>query len=191
MGLVALGYFGAGHFADPERMMPELAMNVFPAWIAGILISGALAAMMSTADSQLLVTTSSVSEDLYHSSIRPDAEQKHLLLVSRLVTLVIGICAIALSQLPQSIFDKVLFAWGGLGAAFGPALVLTLWWRKITRNGVLAGMLVGFLTVIVWDNIPWGGKLYSLVPGFSLALLAVMGVSLADRYIDLRRSKRT
>ena len=188
MGLVALGYFGAGYFTDPERMMPELAMNVFPAWIAGILISGALAAMMSTADSQLLVTTSSVSEDIYHSSIRPDAEQKHLLLVSRLVTLVIGICAIALSQLPQSIFDKVLFAWGGLGAAFGPALVLTLWWPKITRNGVLAGMLAGFLTVIIWDNIPWGGKLYSLVPGFSLALLAAVGASLADRYINQRRT---
>jgi sodium/proline symporter len=190
MGLVALGYFGAGHFTDPERMMPELAMNIFPAWVAGILISGALAAMMSTADSQLLVTTSSVSEDLYHATFRPKAEQKHLLRVSRVVTLIIGICAIALSQLPQSIFDKVLFAWGGLGAAFGPALVLTLWWPKTTRNGVLAGMLIGFLTVILWDNIPWGGKLYSLVPGFILALLVVISVSLIERYINVRDSSQ-
>ena len=181
MGLVALAYFGGGYFDDPERMMPQLAMSIFPAWFAGILISGALAAMMSTADSQLLVTTSSVSEDVYHASLNPSAEQKHLLRVSRLATLVIGLLAIGLSQLPSSIFDKVLFAWGGLGAAFGPALVLTLWWPKTTRNGVLVGMLVGFFTVIIWDNIPWGGHLYSLVPGFLAALLAVVVVSLVER----------
>ncbi|UCH11619.1 MAG: sodium/proline symporter [Fidelibacterota bacterium] len=181
MGLVALAYFGGGYFDDPERMMPELAVTIFPAWFAGILISGALAAMMSTADSQLLVTTSSVSEDVYHASLHPEAEQKHLLLVSRIVTLIIGLFAIALSQLPQSIFDKVLFAWGGLGAAFGPTLVLTLWWRGTTRNGVLAGMLTGFLTVVIWDNIPWGSHLYSLVPGFLLAGTATVVGSLLDR----------
>ncbi len=133
------------------------------------------------ADSQLLVTTSSVSEDIYHASLHPDAEQKHLVFVSRLVAFIIGLLAIALSQLPRSIFDKVLFAWGGLGAAFGPALVLTLWWPKTTRNGVLAGMLTGFFTVIIWDNIPWGGHLYSLVPGFLAALVVTVLVSLMDR----------
>jgi len=181
MGLVALAYFGGGYFDDPEKMMPQLAMSILPAWFAGILITGVLAASMSTADSQLLVTTSSVSEDIYHASLHPDAEQKHLVFVSRLVAFVIGILAIALSQLPRSIFDKVLFAWGGLGAAFGPALVLTLWWPKITRNGVLAGMLTGFFTVIIWDNIPWGGHLYSLVPGFLAALVVTVAVSLMDR----------
>ncbi len=178
MGLVALAYFGGGYFDDPEKMMPELAMSIFPAWLAGILISGALAASMSTADSQLLVTTSSVSEDIYHASLRPDASQKHLVLVSRLVAFIIGVLAIALSQLPRSIFDKVLFAWGGLGAAFGPALVLTLWWPKTTRNGALAGMLTGFFTVIIWDNIPLGRYLYSLVPGFCAGLLTTVAVSL-------------
>ncbi len=181
MGLVALAYFGGGRFADPERMMPELAMTIFPAWFAGILISGALAAMMSTADSQLLVTTSSVAEDVYHASLHPEAEQKHLVFVSRVVAFLIGIFAVVLAQLPQSIFDKVLFAWGALGAAFGPALVLTLWWRGTTRNGVLAGMLIGFFTVIIWDNVPWGRQLYSLVPGFLAAMLAVVAVSLLDR----------
>ncbi|MFB0517632.1 MAG: sodium/proline symporter [Candidatus Neomarinimicrobiota bacterium] len=177
MGLVALAYFGGGHFDDPEKMMPELALTIFPAWFAGILICGALAACMSTADSQLLVTTSSVAEDVYHASLHPDADQKHLVFVSRLVALVIGILAIALSQLPRSIFDKVLFAWGGLGAAFGPALVLTLWWHRTTRNGVLMGMLAGFFTVIIWDNIPWGGYLYSLVPGFVVAMVINLVVS--------------
>ncbi|MFQ6616072.1 MAG: sodium/proline symporter [Fidelibacterota bacterium] len=178
MGLVALGYFGAGYFSDPEKMMPELAMTVFPGWIAGILISGALAAMMSTADSQLLVTTSAVSEDVYHQSINPDAGQAQLVRLSRIVTLVIGSAGILLAQLPKSIFEKVLFAWGGLGAAFGPALILSLWWRRTTRNGVLAGMIVGFLTIIIWDNSPLSLHLYSLVPGFLLAGVAVIVVSL-------------
>lgn len=181
MGLVALAYFGAGYFDDPEKMMPELAVSIFPAWFAGILICGALAAMMSTADSQLLVTTSSAAEDVYHQTINPRAEQRQLVIVSRIVTLVIGIAAIFLSQLPKSIFDKVLFAWGGLGAAFGPALILSLWWSRTTRSGALAGMLVGFFTIILWVNSPWSGALYSLVPAFFLAFLAVIVVSLVTK----------
>ncbi|MDP6457092.1 MAG: sodium/proline symporter [Candidatus Marinimicrobia bacterium] len=178
MGIVALGYFGTGYFPDPEKMMPELALTIFPAWFAGILISGALAAMMSTADSQLLVTTSAVTEDIYHQSIRPKADQAELVKLSRIATFIIGLVAIMLAQLPRSIFDKVLFAWGGLGAAFGPALILSLWWKGTTRNGVLAGMLTGFLTVIIWDNFLGGSGLYSLVPGFVFAFLAIIVVSL-------------
>ncbi len=180
MGLVALAYFGSGTFTDPEKMMPALALAIFPAWFAGILISGALAAMMSTADSQLLVTTSAVAEDVYHQSMNPEADQRRLVLISRIATIIIGLLAIGLARLPRSIFDKVLFAWGGLGAAFGPALVLTLWWPRTTRNGVLAGMLAGFSTVIIWDNIPWGSQLYSLVPGFVVALVVVVSVSLRE-----------
>ncbi|MBD3336633.1 MAG: sodium/solute symporter, partial [Candidatus Eisenbacteria bacterium] len=181
MGLVALAYFGAGQFDDPEMMMPALAVEIFPAWLAGVLICGALAAMMSTADSQLLVTTSAVAEDVYHQSINPRATQRHLVTISRIVTVLLGAAALGLSQLPRSIFDKVLFAWGGLGAAFGPALVLSLWWRGTTRAGVLAGMIVGFLTIVIWDNSPWAAELYSLVPGFVLALAAVVLTSLATR----------
>ncbi len=181
MGLVALAYFGAGYFTDPEKMMPELAKTMFPSWFAGILISGALAAMMSTADSQLLVTTSSVVEDIYHQTINPKASQKKLVFMSRLLTFIIGVIAIALSYLPHSIFRKVLFAWGGLGAAFGPALILSLWWKGTTRSGVIAGMLTGFITVIVWDNTPLSSYLYSLVPAFLLAGIAVVLVSIASK----------
>ncbi len=194
MGIVALGYFGPenelfmntnGNF-DAELMMPQLAKEMFPAWFAGILICGALAAMMSTADSQLLVTTSAISEDVYHQSINPDAEQADLVKLSRIVTLIIGVAAIFLSQLPKSIFDKVLFAWGALGAAFGPALILTLWWKRTTRNGILAGMFTGFLTIIIWDNFV-DIALYSLVPGFIFAILAVVLFSLLGKKQDVVR----
>ena len=181
MGIVALAYFGVGQFPDPEKMMPGLAIAVVPAWFAGILICGALAAMMSTADSQLLVTTSSVAEDIYHQSINPFASQSQLVFLSRMVTFVMGVAAIFLAQLPSSIFDKVLFAWGGLGAALGPPLVFSLWWRRTTRNGVMVGMILGFLTVIVWDNFfKWTG-IYSLLPGFVLSTAAVYLVSRSDR----------
>jgi len=184
MGLVALGFFGEGHFSDPEKMMPGLAISIFPAWFAGILISGALAAMMSTADSQLLVTTSAITEDIYHQSINPKASQEQLVLLSRIVTLILGVIAVILAQLPRSIFDKVLFAWGGLGAAFGPSLILSLWWSGTTRNGVMAGMVIGFITVVIWDNFVTAVGLYSFVPGFILAFLAIWIVSLLERRRD-------
>lgn len=184
MGLVALGYFGPDYFTDPEKMMPALAVEILPGWLAGILICGALAAMMSTADSQLLVTTSSIAEDVYHQTINPGIDQRKLVLISRMITFLIGLLGILLSQLPRSIFDKVLFAWAGLGAAFGPALLLTLWWKGTTRNGVLAGMITGFLTVIIWDNSPLAGMIYSLVPAFALAMAVVLAVSLLDRKND-------
>lgn len=181
MGIVAIAYFGPNYFNDSEKMMPALAIAIFPAWFAGILICGALAAMMSTADSQLLVTTSSVTEDVYHHSFNPLASQSQLVFLSRIFTLLIGVIAIFLARLPSSIFDKVLFAWGGLGAALGPSLVLSLWWEKTTRNAVLFGMIFGFFTVIVWENFfKWTG-LYSLVPGFIISWVIVWIVSLKGK----------
>lgn len=192
MGIAALAWFGAAEFAaDPELMMPAFAKEVFPDWLAGILICGALAAMMSTADSQLLVTSSSFTEDFYHQQIDPEADQKQLLLVGRGVTMAVGFGAFALSFLEgTTIFDKVLFAWAGLGASFGPPLVLCLWWQGVTRNGVLAGMVTGLVTVLLWENTPandWlsaeieGLRLYSLAPGFLLSFLATWGVSRISR----------
>lgn len=189
MGIVALAYFGPGNELfvnnsgnfDAELMMPELAKQMLPEWLAGILICGALAAMMSTADSQLLVTTSSITEDIYHQDIAPEANQIKLVRISRIVTLIIGISAIFLARLPHSIFDKVLFAWGGLGAAFGPGLILALRWKHSTRNGTVAGMVTGFLTVIIWDNFLGFIGLYSLVPGFIFAGLVNILVSLKEK----------
>jgi SSS family transporter len=188
MGIAALAWFGEEQFAaDPELMMPAFALEVFPGWLAGLLICGALAAMMSTADSQLLVTSSSFTEDLYHQQINPDADQQKLVRIGRIVTVVIGVLAWILSSYSDSsIFNKVLFAWAGLGAAFGPPMVLCLWWQGVTRNGVLAGMISGLVTVLLWDNLDanaWlssqveGLRLYSLAPGFLVSLTMTWGVS--------------
>jgi sodium/proline symporter len=140
-----------------------------------------LAAIMSTASSQLLVAASAVSQDFYRSIIHRDAQQGELIWVSRISVLTIAALAIGFALNPNSfILDMVSYAWAGFGAAFGPALLCALFWRRTTRNGVLAGIIVGGITVLVWKQIDWLG-LYEIVPGFLLSLLAVYVVSKMDK----------
>lgn len=187
-GAMFIGLFGviasfSGQITDAEKIMPTMATQLLPGWIAGILISGAIAAMMSTADSQLLVTTSAVSEDIYRKFFNPSAEEKSLVTVSRLVTFLVGVIAFAIALLSETfVFKMVGFAWSGLGSAFGPALLLTLWWKKTTKEGVLAGMLVGTIVSIFWyftDGLH--SILFELFPAFILAFIAVVVVSLITR----------
>lgn len=181
IGLIGITASFAAEITDPEKIMPVMATRLLPGWLAGILISGAIAAMMSTADSQLLVTTSAVSEDIYRKFIKPAAGDKELVSVSRIVTFVVGIVAFVIALSSQTfVFKMVGFAWSGLGSAFGPALFLTLWWKKTTKEGVLAGMLVGTIVSIFWyftDSLH--GLLFELFPAFILAFITVVLVSLA------------
>ncbi len=135
---------------DPEKLMPIMASNLLPAWLAGIFISGAIAAMMSTADSQLLVSTTVITEDITRKYAGISFTDKKLLFLGRFFTLVIGLAAFYLAWKSNDlVFEMVSYAWGGLGASFGPALVLTLWWRNIKKEGVLAGLICGtFFTII-------------------------------------------
>lgn len=185
VGLTAIAKFGSTEIAaigisDVEQIMPHMVKMFFPAWVAGILISGAIAAMMSTADSQLVICTSAISEDIYHKLVNHEASQRTLLLLSRLTTLAIGVVAFLLAyQAEQLVYWMVLFAWAGLGSAFGPPLLLSLWWKKTTKAGVAAGMIVGTMVVIVWYFVPvLKNNLYEMVPGFFASLLTVVTVSL-------------
>ncbi|MCH9032530.1 MAG: sodium/proline symporter, partial [candidate division Zixibacteria bacterium] len=192
-----IGLFGAVYMAgqpldDPEQIMPFLANRLLPGWLAGILISGAIAAMMSTADSQLLVATSAVSEDVYHGSINPNATDSQLVKISRVTTLVIGAVSFGIAYYAfktgaDFVFKIVGFAWSGLGSAFGPALLFSLWWKGTTRQGILAGMLTGSIITVVWRNIDYlkndiaGVGLFEIVPAFILSFFAVWLVSLWTR----------
>ncbi len=180
VGIVGLGMYGGGLADDPEQVMPMLAQTLLPAALAGILISGAIAAMMSTADSQLLVTTSAISQDIYGSVLNPQASQKRLVTLSRLAAVGVGVVAFILAITAEAlVYDLVLYAWGGLGAAFGPPILLTLWWKRTTKAGVFAGMLVGTITVLVWYNVTQlHDFLYELIPGFFFSLIATWVVSL-------------
>ncbi|MFH2054995.1 MAG: sodium/proline symporter [bacterium] len=186
IGLTAIAKFGGNDLSaslgitDQEQIMPYMVKMFFPPWTAGILISGAIAAMMSTADSQLVICTSAISEDIYHQLVNRKASQKTLLTLSRLTTLAIGIVAFILAyQAEQLVYWMVLFAWAGLGSAFGPPLLLSLWWKKTTRAGAAAGMVVGTVVVIIWYFVPvLKNNLYEMIPGFFASLLTVVVVSL-------------
>jgi sodium/proline symporter len=179
IGIVGLGLFG-NIFADQEEIMPYMTKALVPAGLAGIMISGAIAAMMSTADSQLLVSTSAVSRDVYQQMMKKDAPERRLVLISRVATLIIGVIAFFLALSAESlVYWLVLYAWAGLGASFGPALLTTLWWKKVTKQGVLSGMIVGTITVLIWYNVPvLKNSLYELIPSFFLSLFSIIIVSL-------------
>jgi Na+/proline symporter len=172
LGIFARAYYGA--LDDPETVLPRVAAELLPGIVGGMMIAAVLAAICSTADSQLLVSASAISHDLYVRVLGRKADERTILLFNRLAVLAVGIVAmvIALGKV-RVIFDFVLYAWAGLGAAFGPALILLLLGRRTSARGVIAGMLVGFVTVIVWRQT-LHDRLYELVPAFLLAFLAVV-----------------
>jgi len=185
IGLTGLALVGKAPAGDPEQLMPFMAKFLLPSWVAGIFISGAVAAMMSTADSQLLVTTSAVAEDLLHRGIRPNLDHRKMVRVSRLTAFAVGGIAFLLA-LPEDsvIYTMVSYAWSGLGASFGPAIVFSLYWKRTTGAAVIAGMLTGSISTIVWFYLKIGDVAVDDVisvrfVSFVLATLAVWLVSLA------------
>jgi Na+/proline symporter len=180
VGIAGLAAFGPNGLVDAEHVMPQVATLFLPAGIAGVVISAAIAAMMSTADSQLLVATSALSEDIYHQLMNKEAPQGRLVAISRIGTVLIGVIAFILALgAEEKVYWFVLYAWAGLGAAFGPGVVLSLWWKRTTKWGMFAGMVVGSVVTVIWHNVPLlKNFVYELVPAFALAFVAVWVVSL-------------
>lgn len=165
--------------ADSEKVFMLLVNALFHPAIAGILLAAILAAIMSTADSQLLVASSVLAEDFYKALFRRGAKQKELVLVGRIAVLGVALVAIILAMDPESqVLELVAYAWAGFGAAFGPSLILSLYWPRMTRNGALAGILGGGLTVVIWKQFDQGVfALYEIVPGVVVATLLCLVVS--------------
>lgn len=187
-GAVAVGYFGIAYFqAHPElagpvtqnheRIFIELATILFNPWIAGIILSAILAAVMSTLSCQLLVCSSAITEDFYKGFLRPYASQKELVWIGRFMVLLIALIAIWLASNPNSlVLGLVAYAWAGFGAAFGPVIILSVFWKRMTGKGALAGMIVGAIVVVLWKNS--GINLYEIVPGFIACFVTIILVSL-------------
>ena len=178
---------------DHEKVFILMILSVFTEKLAlpligGIFLCGILAAIMSTADSQLLVTASSVTEDFYKGFLGRKPSDRQAVWISRSVVLAVALLAFIIAWNPESsVMTLVSDAWAGLGAAFGPTVLLSLYWKRINRQGAAAGIAAGAVTVILWDYIPLvGGStlgnvtgLYSLVIGFAVSLAAIIIVSLA------------
>lgn len=166
--------------ADVEKVFLVMNEELFPPFVAGLVWSAVLAAIMSTASGQLLVTASSVSQDLYKNIVGHRTSDQELVLISRITVLVISAIASWLALDPNSyILTMVAYAWAGFGAAFGPAILLSLFWRRMTLKGCVAGIVVGGLTVLIWKQFEWFG-IYEIVPGFLFSLIAIYVVSLLD-----------
>lgn len=188
LGSFAIGIVGAihyGHLKKPDTVMLQLAIEFFNPWLVGFLIAAVLSAIMSTTSAQLLVNSSALTEDIYHR-LRPRASQKELLVVSRFAIVAVAIIAYAIAANPDaSLLQIVGYAWSGLGAAFGPVILLAIYWKRCTQLGAIVGIIIGAIVVIVWHFLGTeiGGifKLYELIPGFFLALVANIITSLIDK----------
>lgn len=183
VGLSGIAVFGAEGLGDGEIVFIKLVERFLHPIPAGICLAAILAAIMSTADSQLLVCTSVITEDFYKTFFKRDASQKELVVVGRLSVVIIATVAAALALRENTrIMSLVSYAWAGFGAALGPVLLLSLYWKGMTRNGALAGIITGGLTVIIWKQLNGGiFELYEIVPGFALSAAAVLGVSTAGK----------
>jgi len=183
IGSLAVGFFGFAYIYangvaldDPEKIFIVLTQLIFNPWIAGFLLAAILAAIMSTIDSQLLVSSSVLTQDIYHKVLRKNASNKELVWVGRGTVIIIALIALALStDKDSSVLALVAYAWAGFGAAFGPLVILSLYNNSITKRGALAGMITGAVTVVVWKQLSGGlFDLYEILPGFIFAWIAII-----------------
>lgn len=181
-GLLGIAFFSNNgiKLADPETVFIQLGQILFHPIITGFLLSAILAAIMSTISSQLLVTSSSLTEDLYKTFFRRSASEKELVFMARICVLIVSLVALLLAyNKNQTILALVGYAWAGFGASFGPVIIMSLYWKRMNKWGAFAGIVAGALTVIIWTRFPFlKDALYEMVPGFIANLLAIFIVSL-------------
>jgi SSS family solute:Na+ symporter len=191
LGAIGLGILGRAYIErngvsidDPETIFMVLADLLFHPLLTGFLYAALLAAIMSTISSQLLVSSSSLTEDFYRLFMNKKASQPKLVKIGKLCVLLVGVIAALMAGDPDSeVLSLVSNAWAGFGAAFGPMIILALTWKKMSGTGAMAGMLTGALTVILWISLGWndsflgGPGVYEMIPGFILAWLVIVIVS--------------
>ncbi len=186
-GAVIIGFVGIGMFenlavkeGEHEKVFIYMIGEVMHPWLAGIMLAAILSAIMSTIDSQLLVSSSALTEDFYQKAIKRNATDKEIILVGRICVIIISVVALILA-LPrgETILKIVAYAWGGFGAAFGPLVLFGLFSKKTGWQSALAGMVVGTVVLIVWKQIGFGDYMYEIVPGFSANCLTILLLNIA------------
>ncbi len=187
IGLMGIAlYNGTNSLANPETVFIQMVRDSFNPWLGGFFLSAIMAAIMSTLSSQLLVASSSFAEDIYRGFLRREkAGEKELIWVGRATVLAISIIALLLGfRENKTILALVGFAWSGFGATFGPAIIYSLFWKRTTRNGIVAGMVVGGITVLLWKYMPQSlaiSQLFDIIPGFILSTIVIPVVSMLDK----------
>ena len=179
LGIAGIALYGAGAVADPEQILPFMILELMPPWLAGILLAGAVAAMMSTADSQLLIATSSISEDIVHKTLGRDLTDQRLVMISRITILLTGVIALVLAFTSKNlIYTIVGWAWAGIGCSFAPAVILSFFWKRFNAAGVIASLVGGFVTTVVWMTTGLDAVFTARAASFIVAGVAAVLVTL-------------
>ncbi len=194
---IIVGVIGSGMYpdlADSETVLMVMLQDLFPPILTGIFLTAILAAIMSTADSQLLVVSSAISSDIYNGMVNKEAKEKKVLWIGRISVIVVSIIAAFLVSQPnapegsimykinESVFKLVAFAWGGFGSAFGPLMLFSLFWERTTKPAAITGVIVGGVTCLIWWLLDGGiFDVYEIVPGFIFSCIAIVVVSLLTK----------
>jgi Na+/proline symporter len=167
--------------ADPETILPQMSAELFPAFFTGVFLVVVLAAIMSTVDSLLILASSVVVRDVVQKALGSTASERSLSMMGKGVTVVIGLVGLVVALLEvRVIFDFVLFAWSGIACAFTPVVLCSLFWKRTTREGAVAGMIGGFASTVLWVEMFKAGfyDLYEMIPGFAAGMICCIAVSL-------------
>jgi len=182
-GAVFVGFIGIAIYdnltgGEQEKVFIYMIRDLFNPWFGGILLAAIFSAIMSTIDSQLLVSSSALSEDFYCKAIKKQASEKEIVLVGRACVVIISIIALVMAlDRDNTILGIVSYAWGGFGAAFGPLVLFALFSRKTSWQSALAGMVTGTVVLVLWKQIGLGDKMYEIVPGFAANCLTIFMIN--------------
>jgi sodium/proline symporter len=191
-GAVVIGLIGIAMFdnladGEEEKVFIYMINKVMHPWLAGIMLAAILSAIMSTIDSQLLVSSSALTEDFYQKAIKKNASQRETVLIGRICVIIISAIALVLALHPdETILMIVAYAWGGFGAAFGPLVLFALFSRKTSWQSALAGMVIGTVVLVVWKQLNLGDFLYEIAPGFIANCLTIF---LINRFVKQKNEK--
>lgn len=183
-GAIMVGFIGKIMFdnlsgGEEEKVFIYMIGKLFNPWVGGIMLAAILSAIMSTIDSQLLVSSSALTEDFYQKAIKKNATEREVILVGRMCVIVISIIALILALRPSdTILGLVAYAWGGFGAAFGPLVIFGLFSRETSWQAALAGMVMGTVVLVVWKQVGLSSVMYEIVPGFTANCVTILLVNM-------------
>ena len=178
VGLIGIAMYKEAPGGDAEKVFIYMISDLFNPWVGGVLLAAMLSAIMSTIDSQLLVSSSALTEDFYQKIIKHDASEKELIWIGRFCVIIISVIAMVLALNPKSsILSLVSYAWGGFGAAFGPIVLMALFSKNTTWKSALAGMITGAVVCVVWKEIGLGSIMYEIVPGFIANFIVILTIN--------------
>jgi len=187
VGLIGIAMFDGLRGGDQEKVFIYMIQQLLGPWLAGVMLAAILSAIMSTIDSQLLVSSSALTEDFYQKAVKRDAGEKEVIWVGRICVIIISVIALVLALKPSdTILGIVSYAWGGFGVAFGPLVLFALFSKKTGWQSALAGMVMGTVVLVIWKQVGLGERMYEIVPGFAANCLTIVLVNSVYRQTDDR-----